>query len=179
VIISVGYVLERKGLREIFNCLAKLSECDFLYIVVGDYSPNENHYLYSSQKEMKSIYQYGMDILGNKILFTGSVENVHEYLQLSDIFVLNSSNEGMPNVLLEAMATGLATIVRHLEGVDGYISIDQKNSIVVNESKSLYSALEELLYSVNERQRLSRNATIHIKENFSLKSVAKRIVSKI
>lgn len=41
----------------------------------------------------------------------GEVNNVDEYLQASDIYISSSLSEGMPNGVLEAMATGLPVIL--------------------------------------------------------------------
>ncbi len=41
----------------------------------------------------------------------GAVNNVSDYLQASDIYISSSLSEGMPNGVLEAMATGLPVIL--------------------------------------------------------------------
>lgn len=54
-----------------------------------------------------------------RLLFTGNINNVSDYLQASDIYVSASKSEGMPNGVLEAMATGLPVLLsdipQHLE----------------------------------------------------------------
>ena len=51
--------------------------------------------------------------------FQGNVENVNHYLKACDAYVSTSMSEGLPNGVLEAMATGLpvvlSDIVQHLE----------------------------------------------------------------
>ncbi|PGS56022.1 glycosyltransferase [Bacillus sp. AFS041924] len=47
----------------------------------------------------------------NNVLFLGKKSNIHEYLQISDVFVSSSSSEGLPNAVLEAMSTGLPCIL--------------------------------------------------------------------
>lgn len=56
------------------------------------------------------------------VLFRGPVDNVNEYLSASDVYVSASKSEGMPNSVLEAMASGLpvvlSNIIQHLEILD-------------------------------------------------------------
>lgn len=47
----------------------------------------------------------------SNILFRGIVQNVDEYLGASDIYVSTSKTEGMPNGVLEGMASGLAVLL--------------------------------------------------------------------
>lgn len=51
--------------------------------------------------------------------FRGNVSNVNDYLKASDLYISTSKSEGMPNGVLEAMATGLpvllSNIPQHLE----------------------------------------------------------------
>lgn len=49
------------------------------------------------------------------VLMPGSVYNVNEYLQASDIYIASSKSEGLPNGVLEAMATGLPVILSNIE----------------------------------------------------------------
>jgi glycosyltransferase involved in cell wall biosynthesis len=179
VIVSVGHVIERKGLRAIFDSLAKLNDTRFVFIVVGEYKPTPNQYIYGLIKEMSELHSYGTRLLGEKVLFTGSVSNTSEYLQAADFFVINSSKEGIPNVLLEAMSTGLPSIVRRLEGVDNYITYHDENSKVVDSGEGIYDELLFLLDHPQTASRLGRNAREFIKNNFSLQEVARKLIKEL
>lgn len=49
--------------------------------------------------------------LQDRVYFTGNVNNVSDYLQAMDCFILPSRYEGLPYVLIEAQASGLPCIV--------------------------------------------------------------------
>ena len=55
--------------------------------------------------------------LSNSIMLTGEVPNAQEWLHGADIFFLSSKEEGMPNVLIEAVNAGCATLATDVGGV--------------------------------------------------------------
>ena len=86
--------------------------------------------------------------LENRVLLMGSKKQVMFEVQQSDIFVLTSNFEGFPNVLIEAMASGMPVIssdfptevARQLiqNGINGYL-------FPVGNKAALVSALENML----------------------------------
>lgn len=53
----------------------------------------------------------------DRLHFTGLVDNVEDYMRAADIFVFTSAREGMGNVVLEAMASGLPVITTPFSGL--------------------------------------------------------------
>lgn len=83
--------------------------------------------------------------LETSVRFTGSVDNVHEYLQASDIFVFPTEREAFGISLIEAMACGLPVISTCVGGVRDILQ-HRQNGLVVEpgESEPLCEALDLL-----------------------------------
>lgn len=109
-LLFVSRLIERKGLQLLLPQMKEIvHECNdevHLYIV-GD-GP------YRDVLE-KIVEEKG---IGENISFEGykDRQDILEYYQRADIFVLPSIKEGMPNVVLEAMACGLPIVMTPCEG---------------------------------------------------------------
>ena len=178
IIVTVGYLVKRKGFREIFESLSIL-DVPFHYVVVGNYSVPDYHYLVHINPEMKELYDIGKTMLGDKISFTGPVENVNEYLQASDIFILNSKREGFPNALLEAMACGLPSIIRQIPGIyNGFIR-HEKNALFLEECERISGCINKLYNQPEKQKSIGENAIDSINEYASFEIVYNKLFSKL
>jgi len=101
---------------------------------------------------------------------------VPRYLQASDAFVLPSSREGLPNALLEAMATGLPCVCTRLPGVTDWVIQDGRNgSLVPADDVSALAAALDALHSDPERARaMGARARETMREQFAIERVADR-----
>jgi glycosyltransferase involved in cell wall biosynthesis len=174
LILAIGWVIPRKGYDGLFEAAGELEE-DFQLLVIGEYEPNPNHPSWNERHEMNALTDKGRRLLGDRLTFTGSLDNVDAYLAAADIFVLNSSQEGLPNVVLEAMSSGLATLTKRLEGVDGYLTIDGETAIVFDTTDELQQALSRMLRHPEERRALGDRAATFIRDTFSYEAVAARL----
>ncbi|WP_108424732.1 glycosyltransferase [Flagellimonas amoyensis] len=91
--ITVGTLYHVKNQELLLRSFAKLKERDAHLTIVGDGELRE-HLTQLSQ-------QLGLD---DKVNFVGFTDNPFKYLGASDVFVLSSNNEGLPNVIIEALA---------------------------------------------------------------------------
>jgi glycosyltransferase involved in cell wall biosynthesis len=108
--------------------------------------------------------------LQTKITFTGRVDNVHEYLRASDVFILPSESEGLPNSVLEAMACGLPPIMSDIPGISRDVIRSQEEGSVVSErtAEAFSEAILDLLADESRRQKIGKAARSRIVDNFSL-----------
>lgn len=178
VILSVGFVVSRKGHMEIIPALKELG-FPFLYILVGEFHFDDKHFMRREQDYAGRIVEYGTRELGSRILFTGARENISDYMKAADLFLHNSTREGTPNTLLEAMSCGLCPVVRRLPGLDGNLLQHQTNAIVFDDAGMLKPIIGDLFLDHKKRKTLGRNARKYVEMHASFPAVVQEFIEKI
>ena len=107
IIGTVGRLDPIKNQHKLLYAFAKIANAtnNLHLVLVGD-GP-ERHRLESIKETFPC---------GDRITFFGERDDVHEILPILDVFVLPSTNEGISNTILEAMATGLPVIATNVGG---------------------------------------------------------------
>jgi glycosyltransferase involved in cell wall biosynthesis len=113
---------------------------------------------------------------GANVRFEGNVKDVAPYLRASDIFVLPSSTEGLSNALLEAMASGLASIATSVGGAIDMIQ-EGENGILIppDDPQAILSTLLTLLSDSALRSQFGVNGRNLIEKKYSLSVVAEKL----
>jgi len=93
------YQKNHSFLIEIFEQLLMMKPDSFM-VLVGD---GELHEAIRKKCCQKNLL--------DKVIFTGKVSNVHEYMQAFDVFVFPSHYEGLPGSVVEAQAAGLPCFI--------------------------------------------------------------------
>jgi glycosyltransferase involved in cell wall biosynthesis len=110
--------------------------------------------------------------------FLGEVRDMTRFYNSLDVFVLSSlEREGLPRVLLEAMACGLPCIATDCEGV-GDVVTEGKNCLIVprGDVTALCKALTLLHSDEALRRRLSTNGQALVKTGFGIDRVTNQIL---
>ena len=97
----------------------------------------------------------------------GQQQDVRPWLLASDVFVFPSYREGFPNVVIEAGAMGLPSIVTDING-SREIIIEGQNGIIIpsKDSDSLYSAMESFINNPEQVSAMAWNARPLIASRF-------------
>jgi len=147
-IVTVCRLTGWKGVDGLIQVLPELPEAGL--VVVGD-GPLRSQ-LESQARELG---------VSDRVRFVGTVprEQVAGYLRACDVFVLNSTYEGMPHVLLEAMAAGLPVIATQVGGSAEIVEAGRNGLLVPpRDALALKQALSRLLGEPAERAALVRNS---------------------
>jgi glycosyltransferase involved in cell wall biosynthesis len=82
----------------------------------------------------------------NNIIFLGYRDDIPQLMRISDTLVLPSLSEGVPNVIMEAAASGLPIIATNVGGVSQLIS-EGENGLLVKpkDIESLVNAMDRLI----------------------------------
>jgi glycosyltransferase involved in cell wall biosynthesis len=117
--------------------------------------------------------------ISERINFTGWQRNdnlVRQY-QAANIFVFPSRHEGMPNVVLEAMACGLPVIATSIAGNEELITHGKTGLLVPPEdSINLMEALSALLSNPEQCKQMGVAGRTRVKEHFTWRGVALQYV---
>ncbi len=123
---------------------------------------------------LESQLKQEVQILGlsENIHFAGGQSNIPEILNALDIFVLPSLSEGMPNVVLEAMACGIPTIATAVGGAPEVIEGGKNGILIASEDeRQLTRILKELILNHEKRQTLGIEGRRRVLTNFSLNNM--------
>lgn len=108
------------------------------------------------------------------VAFVEQTHDIERYYQAADCFVLPSVREGLPNVLLEAMASGLPCVATRLPGVtDALLRHDDTGLLVPpRDPRALEQALRSLLEAPDRAAGMGRRARDTVAQRYGLPQAA-------
>jgi glycosyltransferase involved in cell wall biosynthesis len=156
----VGWLEKEKGVLELLESCRILShDHEFVLQLVGDGSFAEAAKSFVAQSRMEA-----------NVAFLGWLEpaELHGILKESDIFVLPSWAEGLPNAMIEAMAAGLPVVVTGVGGIPDVIENGVSGLVVRPRSSSeLQIALGRMMDDADLRRSLASAAYEIARNRFS------------
>lgn len=169
VVLFVGWIVREKGVYDLVDAVPQ---------VIRDVPGT--HFIFAGNKEVEHL----KEVIRAKNL--QSVTQVAGWVsgeaklalfRNSHLLVLPSYTEGVPNVLLEAMASGLPVLTTPVGGIPSLVE-DGRTGVFVTpgDVPAIGRAITELLRNQPLRERIARAARASIEATYSLESVGRVLV---
>jgi glycosyltransferase involved in cell wall biosynthesis len=174
-ILSVGRLVEKKGFPDLIAACARLKQAGrrFECVIYGD---GPLHDELAAQIER-------LDLAGCvKLMGERSQQELIAVFQHADLFALASfvtddgDRDGIPNVLVEAMACGLPVVSTRVAGIPELVRHDENGLLAApRDVGALADALAALLEDRTRREQLGAAARRTVVEHFDLRAAARQI----
>jgi glycosyltransferase involved in cell wall biosynthesis len=158
LIVTASRLVPWKRVGGIIDAVAALPmDTEASLLVIGD---GPNRQMLEAQAER---------LLHNRSLFAGALTHADTLasIKAADIFVLNSTYEGLSHVLIEALMLGKPVIATNVGG-NGELITNEENGLLIpsNDTKALTEAIERLMRDAQLRERIAQSA-LSARERFS------------
>lgn len=172
VFIFIGRLVGDKGINELIQAFKRISLAtnQVKLILVGTFESDLDPLQQETLNEITT---------NDNIIPVGFQKDVRLYLSVSDCLAFPSYREGFPNVVLQAGAMGLPSIVTNINGCNEIIIEDQNGMIIpVKNSEMLYVAMKKIISDNEYRIQLQHNARSIIISGYEQKVVWDAILSE-
>jgi glycosyltransferase involved in cell wall biosynthesis len=147
-VVTVGRLVPLKCVDRVIEALVSCPTIGL--VIVGD----------GSERKRLEDLANTLDV-ANRVYFAGQVSHAEtiRLMAACDFLVLNSTHEGLPHVVLEAMSLGLPVVATAVGGTPEVVC-DRNNGrlIAPADDDALVQVLAQLVSSPREQQRLARGA---------------------
>lgn len=161
----VGRIVKDKGINELAYAFSRLYNeyKNIRLILVGDI-----------EEELDPLTPESLEIIKSHttIKSVGYQNDIRPFLAASDALVFPSYREGFPNVVIEAGAMGLASIVTNINGSNEII-IEGKNGEIIppHDKDALYNKMKEWLKNPKKVKEMSSKARKLIADRYEQKMI--------
>ncbi|WP_172919623.1 glycosyltransferase family 4 protein [Capnocytophaga canis] len=170
VFIFVGRLVGDKGINELITAFSELRLPDTKLLLVG-----------GEEKDLDPLQTKTIqEIERNKnIIAVGFQKDVRPYFAISDGLVFPSYREGFPNVVMQAGAMGLPSIVSDINGCNEIIAEGENGCIIPSKSvEELKLAMKKMREDKSLYHSLQQNSRRMIVERYQQEAVWKALLEE-
>ena len=166
VIGFAGTYRHAKGYPYLFETMSLLKDKNIIFKIAGSGASLEN-------TEVKALFeQYQLD--AQKVHLLDQISDMPAFYQAIDAFLMTSITEGFPNVLVEAMASGLPCISTDV-GDAKYIVQDLGSIVPPRNAQALADAIFAYVQKTEAEKLALKQATRErVEQNFSIATVSRQ-----
>lgn len=163
-IVTICSITPRKGLSLLLMAIASAELPNARLTVVGGTTGPKSEVYMTALKDQA-------ERLGLNVRFVGWQDDVVPYLSVADIFALASEDEGLPGVLLEALAVGVACVTTRAGGAGDLVErCDGGLAVDVGDEGAFTAALKLLADDGELRAALARRGAANVRSMYSLEA---------
>ncbi len=172
-ILFLGWLEEFKGVFELLEAVRLLRDGEIkFHVVLGGGG--------AAMSEAMNFVE--LHALREFVSFAGWVDEVEKvsFLEASQIFVLPSWSEGLPNAMIEAMSAGLACVVTKVGMIPDY-AVHGRDALVVEPKDvvGVADALKTLICNRELRGSIAKNGFQLASSNFNLENGAELLSAAV
>lgn len=144
-LVSVGHLLEAKGHHVAISALPDLPGCNLMIVGEGP----------MSQELQQQAQRLGV---ADRVRFVGNVlqDKLREHYAAADALVLATLREGMPNVVLEALACGTPVVATAVGGIPEIITAPEAGVLMKERTPAALAAAVQQLFAAYPRRQETR-----------------------
>ncbi len=171
-LLTVGRCVEQKwhiGLLQALKQLVEKGVGSFTLHLIGDGVLKKELEVYVREAGLESFVRFHGHLPPPEVI---------PFFRSADIFILSSRWEGCPNVLLEAMSYGIASVATNVGGVPDLLAHNETGLIVAPKNvNALTEALERLMKDAGLRERLGHAARSYAEREFAFPIHLERLLA--
>jgi glycosyltransferase involved in cell wall biosynthesis len=165
----VGRLVADKGINELISAFSTIAKTNtkIKLLLVGPFETELDPLSSETLEELEK---------NKNIISAGWQNDVRPYFAIADALVFPSYREGFPNVVMQACAMELASIVTDINGCNEIIT-DNKNGLIVQpkSKEELQNAMQYLLDNPDKTNEFASSARPNILENYKREVIWKEL----
>lgn len=158
VFIFVGRLVGDKGINELIQAFSSINDYNVKLVLVG-----------GAESDLDPLFEETVNEIEKNpnIISVGFQNDVRPYFAISNCLVFPSYREGFPNVVMQAGAMGLPSIVSDINGCNEIIREGENGTIIpVKNIKAIVEAMQKMSSDKAYYEQLQQNARLKIQSRY-------------